>query len=443
MFEKLERWVRGVFGMFGVETIKTLYGEIPFTNDMVDAINLWSLMYYGRAPWIDSNIKSLRTEQSICREFANVVISEMTSQVSNDKLNKLYQAAIADLNERLQRGMAIGSFIVRPVTDGIEYITADQFIPIKFSNAGKLIDVALIDTRQIKTDLIYYRLERHTLQDGKLTISNRVFMSTRAGELGIERSLTNVDEWASLPPIIQYEYDKPDFGYYRNPIDNTVDASKCGISMFEPAIDKIKKTDIQFGRLDWEFESGERAVHVDSAALRKKANGSYTLPKLNDRLYRGLDISKTNGELLDVFSPEFRDQSIINGLETYKREIEFSVGLSYGDLSKQLEQVKTAAEVKASKKRKYNMVNAIQSNLKDCLSELVDAIAFYNAMTTVKYEFICNFQDSIMVDDETERAQDRQDVAMGVMSQQEYRAKWYGETEEEALSRLPKDANML
>lgn len=443
MFEKLERWIRGVFGMFGVETIKSLYGEIPFTNDMVDAINRWSSMYIGKAPWIDSNVKSLRLEQGICREFANTVISEMTSQVSNEKLNKLYQASIADLNERLQKGLALGSFIVRPINGGIEYITADQFIPIKFNNAGKLIDVVFIDTKQVRTDLIYYRLERHSLQAGTLTISNRVFISTRAGELGIERSLSNVDEWSALPAVVTYNYAKPDFGYYRNPLDNTIDSSKCGVSIFDSAVDKIKKTDIQFGRLDWEYQSGERAVHVDSSALRKKANGSYTLPKLNDRLYRGLDINKNNGELLDVFSPEFRDQSIINGLETYKREIEFSVGLAFGDLSKQQDQVKTATEIKASRKRKYDTVNAIQSNLQDCLTELVDAIAFYNAMTSINYEFVCKFQDSILVDDEAERTQDRQDVAMGVMSLAEYRSKWYGETEEEAMSKLPKEASLI
>lgn len=443
MFEKLERWIRGVFGMFGVETIKSLYGEIPFTNDMVNAINRWSSMYIGKAPWIDNNVASLRLEQGICREFANVVTSEMTSQVSNEKLDNIYQASIADLNERLQKGLALGSFIVRPINGGIEYITADQFIPIKFSNNGKLIDVVFIDTKQVKTDLIYYRLERHSLQAGTLTISNRVFMSTRAGELGVERNLFNVSEWSALPEIVTYKYDKPDFGYYRNPLDNTIDSSKCGVSIFDSAVDKIRKTDIQFGRLDWEYESGERAVHVDSAALRKKVNGSYTLPKLNNRLYRGLDISKTNGELLDVFSPEFRDQSIINGLETYKREIEFSVGLAFGDLSKQQDQVKTATEIKASRKRKYDTVNAIQSNLRDCLSELVDAIAFYNAMTSINYEFVCKFQDSILVDDEAERTQDRQDVAMGVMSLAEYRSKWYGETEEEALSKLPKEANLI
>ena len=89
------------------------------------------------------------------------------------------------------------------------------------------------------------------------------------------------------------------------------------------------------------------------------------------------------------------------------------------------------------------MVTAIQKNLKDCLEDLVYALAFYNAMTKSGYEFVCNFKDSILVDEEIERQQDRQDVAMGVMSLAEYRAKWYGETLEQAQANLPEQDNVI
>ena len=48
-----------------------------------------------------------------------------------------------------------------------------------------------------------------------------------------------------------------------------------------------------------------------------------------------------------------------------------------------------------------------------------------------------DFDDSIIEDKQTERAEDRKDVAMGAMGLPEYRAKWYGETEEVAASKLP------
>ena len=56
------------------------------------------------------------------------------------------------------------------------------------------------------------------------------------------------------------------------------------------------------------------------------------------------------------------------------------------------------------------------------------------------YEVSFDWDDSVIVDAEEERNQDRSDVAMGVMRLEEYRAKWYGETLEEAAKNLPEPA---
>ena len=104
---------------------------------------------------------------------------------------------------------------------------------------------------------------------------------------------------------------------------------------------------------------------------------------------------------------------------------------------------KTATEILAAKKRKYNTVNAIQQNLRDCLDDLVFALAFWSAKTMSGYEFVCDFKDSILTDEETERQQDRQDVSMGVMRLEEYRAKWYGESIDEAAKNLPEPTEVV
>lgn len=161
------------------------------------------------------------------------------------------------------------------------------------------------------------------------------------------------------------------------------------------------------------------------------------MSKLNNRLYKGLDIEDGDKELFKEFSPELREQGFINGLEKYYRLIEFAVGLAYGDLSDVQYVDKTATEIKSSKARKYNRVTAIQEKLKLCLEDFVAGVAFYNGLYTSGYELKCKFNDSILTDEEAERQQDRQDVSMGVMSLAEYRAKWYGETEEEAEKKLP------
>ena len=104
---------------------------------------------------------------------------------------------------------------------------------------------------------------------------------------------------------------------------------------------------------------------------------------------------------------------------------------------------KTATEIKSAKDRKYNTVNAIQENLKDCMEDLVYALAFYNSMTTTGYKFVCDFKDSIKTDEETERKQDIQDLNLGILRPEEYRAKWMGEDIDTALQNLPQKAEVI
>lgn len=439
--------------MFPINTLKELFGQdIAISQDMIMAIEKWAAMYRGQAPWVDDQVDSLQIEQGICREFANVCLNEMESSISNERLDEIYQSAIKDLNENLQSGLALGSFCIKPLgEDKVEYITQERFIPLKFDARGRLTRVAFVDVKKVADYDYYIRFEVHTW-DGRtkvLNIKNLAYHSSDQASIGRQVPLVTVADWAGLTEDVSYAgVDRPDFGYYRNPIKNEVDGSPCGVSIYNSAIKLIKKTDMQFGRLDWEFESGERVVHVDVTALQESpvlgrdGRTQYKMPVLNRRLYRGLNLSggSSGEELYKEYSPELRDQNIINGLNAYLRRIEFNVCLSYGDLSDVNDVEKTATEAKIAKKRKYNMVKAIQSNLEDCLEDLVYALAFHNALTQSGYEFLCTFKDSILVDEEEERQQDRQDLAAGIMRPEEYRAKWYGETLEEAARNLPEPA---
>ena len=305
--------------------------DIMLSSPMYHRINLWSRMYAGQPPWADKNVQSMRLEQGICRELANIALNEMTAKVSDDALNELFKATTKDLNENLQKGLALGSFIIRPLGGNkVEFATPDRFIPILFSDDGKLTSVAFIDVKVTTngTNSVYFRrFEFHELTEVGLLIYNKAYKSTSEDNIGNVIPLSAVPEWAKLPdqPLL-YKINRPDFGFYRNPIANTIDGSFCGVSVFDCAIDLIKKADIQNARIDWEFESGERAIHIDVTAL--KSDG--TLSKLNERLYRGLDVQMGQGkDLFDVFSPAFRDVNLINGLNAYLRRIEFNCSLSY------------------------------------------------------------------------------------------------------------------
>ena len=449
MFSRLIEMIRGVIRkVFPSKTIKQVIGQdIAISQAMINKIETWNAMYNGQASWIDNKVSSLMIEQGICTEFANVCLNEMEASVSNEQVDAIFQESIKALNENLQLGLGLGSFCIKPLGgDAVEYITADRFIPLAFNSKDRLTSVVFIQVKRVGESTFYIRLEYHEWKEDKtLRIQNKAYKSSDGNSIGSPIALADIEEWANLPEDIQYTgVEKPDFGYYRNPIKNTVDNSPCGISVFDTSINLIKMTDTQFARLDWEFESGERAVHVDITALQatpiigKDGDRTFKMPKLSERLYRALNLSKGNGDdIYQEYSPTFRDGNIISGLNAYLRRIEFNSCLSYGDLSDVNEVDKTATEAKIAKKRKFNRVKAIQANLKDCLEDLVYALAFYNGLTKTGYEFVCTFKDSILVDEEEERQQDRQDVAMGALNLWEYRMKWMGETEEQAKAMIP------
>lgn len=452
MFDGIVNFFKGVISrMFPTNDIKKVVGsDIAISSAMVGKIEEWAAMYKGNASWVDEQVKSLRLEKGVCREFANVCMNEMEAKVSNEKLDSIFKFSIRNLNEKLQNGLALGSFIIKPLGENkVEYIMADRFVPLNFDSQGRMTSVVFFEVKKVGEDY-YTRFEQHKIDLKGLTITNKAFKSKRSDSVGNEIPLTYIDEWSHLPESVFYAgVTRPDFGYYRNPIDNDIDGSPCGVSIFDAAVDLIRKTDVQFGRLDWEFESGERVIHVDSTALQAQpvisdGKTNYKMPKLNDRLYKGLNLTAgTNEELYKEYSPAFRDLNLINGLNSYLRRIEFNTCLAYGDLSDVQDVEKTATEIRKAKKRKYDMVTAIQENIKECLDDLVYALAFYNAMSKSGYEFVCTFKDSVLTDEEAERKQDMADVAMGVMSQAEYRAKWYGETIEEAQKNLPAQAQVI
>lgn len=448
MFDRLKRLWKGIVSMFSYTTFKNILGkDVALTQAMIDAINDWKNMLSGKADWCESYVESLRLEEGICREFADAAFVEMEMQIlNNEQLDKTLKKAAVDLNKKMQNGLALGSLVLRPLgPDKFEYITADKMIPISFDDDGKPNDIAFLSVKRVGENNYYFRLERHYFTNGNLTIENNCYHSQSRSDIGQRCELENVPEWANIQPgpIIYPGMTQMDFGYYQNPVENKIDESGCGVSIYESAIGLIRKADRQAARLDWEYESGERAIHVDERAL-KHSKGKTYLPKLSNRLYRGLNLDDgKDKELFKEYSPQMRDEAYKRGLEECKREIEFNVGLAYGDLSDVQNVEKTATEVLTSKTRKYNRVTAIQNNLEKCLQDFVQALAFYNGCYMSGIEFACKFKDSILTDEESERQQDRQDVSMGAMSLLEYRMKWYNEDEETARAKLPEQNQVM
>lgn len=448
MFSRLIQWLKGVIDrMFNRSQMQQITGQkIAITNTMLNRMDLWDRMLKGQAPWIDESkgITSLHLESAICREFANVALSEMDTSLPDEQLNTVYQNAVHSMNGEFQNALGLGSFAMKPLgnTGKYEFIPADRIIPLEYDSQKRLSRCAFVQVKMTDDTTAYYRVELHELVNNQLHIANRAFKGS-ISSIGSQISLTDVQEWADLPEDVTYPgMARMDFGYYRNPVPNRVDGSDNPVSIFEDAVEQIKAADKQFGRVDWEYESGERMVFGDYTIFQKggkqqnRQGYRWEAPTGKERMFVGMDIDGDSTEPIKDHSPALRDTNYIAGLNEYKRQVEFNVCLAYGDMSKNEAVEKTATEIAASKNRKYNMVTAIQSNLETCLMDFAYALAFYMAKYSDDIGFECTFHDSIKTDEETERAQDRMDLAAGLLSKVDYRMKWYGEDEKTARAKI-------
>lgn len=106
MLDGIKAFVKGVINrMFPAKNVEqALKIETCISSMMQTRIELWQRMYSGMAPWCKGYVKSLRKEQGICTEFANICLDEMESNISVKELDQIYKMATRDLNENLQSG---------------------------------------------------------------------------------------------------------------------------------------------------------------------------------------------------------------------------------------------------------------------------------------------------------------------------------------------------
>lgn len=429
--------------------------DIPISDAMTEAIELWGDMYENKSPWLDEKTHSLNLASAIASELARLTTLELKSEITGGQsedgkvinneraefLNTQYQKVIHDIRREVEYAAAKGGLVFKPYIDGdniaVDYVQADAFFPVRFDSAGNII--AIIFTERIREGKkVYTRLEYHDLRPEGYYISNTAYVNETGDEtLGVQIPLTAVDAWANLQPeALLTKVKKPLFAYLKMPMANTIDTkSPLGVSVYARATDLIEQADKQYSRILWEYEGSELALNV--AADLFKVDGS--LPEGKERLYRKLDTDAE--DFYQEWAPQIRDESLFNGLNKLLQRIEFACGLAYGTLSDVQLVDKTAEEIRSSKQRSYSTVVDMQKNLENSLRQLIYAMDIWTTIGKLapkgSYEVSFEFDDSLVVDAQAEQAILLQEVAAGLIKPEMYLMRRYGVTEEQAKEMLP------
>lgn len=569
MFSALWNKIREIFKkMMKPKTIEQVLHIMPtVSNDMANAIELWSLMYEDKAPWLreptyDSPVRivSLGLPALISSEKARMVTLEMESEINApmkeieepnpdyippgvdangmptlgqgsmtvkrdvptgpteraDYLSEQFEKVRKQIRRQLEYGIAKGGLVIKPyvvfrdksnasgssneqVSDDksinvqsdennaemskperkndidnnvenqaqkdftadieFDFIQADGFYPLAFDANGKVTEGAFVQ-RKVNKDITYSRVEYHKLENRTVTVMNFAFksfnntntnsnMNSLETDLGTPIKLSEVPEWAGLEEkTVIADVDRLLFAYFKMPEANTVDTySPLGVSGFSRVVNLIKDADYQYSRLLWEYEGGELAIDVDRDALKLVQTDSHgneyetQRPMAQERLFRKVDLNAE--DTYNVFNPQLRDQSIMNGLNTILIRIEDACGLSRGTISNEmLYEAKTATELKILKQRSYATNADIQSALEDTLKDVIYIMDVYCSLynITPEGEYECSFEwdDSIIVDIETELSKRLTLMQNGLASKLETRMWYFNETENQAKAALQK-----
>ena len=276
--------------------------------------------------------------------------------------------------------------------------------------------------------------QRQPQAQGKTTrsirITQRAFKSTVEDTLGREIDLDTVPRWEHLQPeAIVTETEAPLIGWFKVAASNTVDVdSPLGASVYARAADTIRQADLQYSRILWEYEASEMAIDVDPSALRprKIAGGGMEMPKLNQRLFRAVDIDKGDRDLYEVFAPQIRDSALFVGLNNLLMRIEDQCGLSRGTISDANVEPRTATELKIVRARSYQTITDNQRALEKCLKDVVAAMdryaTIYHLAPEGEYDVSFEWDDSILTDTDQQTQERLMLMNSGIMSKTESRA---------------------
>lgn len=452
--------------------------ESPISSAMSEALIKWRQMYQGNPPWVNDRVQTMNLSALVCSRVAKRITLEAKYSITgagtqadgtaagNPRSDFLSAEANENLFPRLRPKIEIagaaGGMIIKPYPREdrkgfyFSFCFDWDICPVAFDGAGGLSDVILPDCFQ-RGKTYYTRLERHTLQGTDVTIENRAYRSNDPNALGSRCNLSEVPQWAGLEErAIIKNAGGMLFGWYRVAGANTVDLNcPLGAAVFDKASNVIKEADEKlYSGLLWEYESGERAVHVDENALKPKTRTivndagqritvevTERVSRLNDRLYRKVPgIQKSDmADLFEVFSPPFREASYLNGLNQLKMQIEDLCELSRGTISDANEVARTATELNIVRQESYTTIADNQASLETALKDVIRAMDVYATLYDMappgEYEFSVDWGDAI-----TDRNEELSRMLLlmnaGIMSKSEIRRKYTGETEEQAQAAI-------
>lgn len=318
------------------------------------------------------------------------------------------------------------------------YTNAKYMLPISGSNG--VIRECAFAYPIIQNNKRYLMIQAHMLEADGYVIYNTVL----DGENDVGTLFPNLCPKIKLPRF------SPIFVTASPALSNTVDFnSLLGMSILENNIDALKALDITYDSFSSAFVTGQTLIFMPSDLYGvdettgkpiSPQDGRQSYMQIVDRDFVG-GTETTIKDKVWSFSPELRVDDHDKAIQRHLDTISLLSGLGPKYYQSNGSVISTATQFVGERNELVRNIHKHSAILEDMIRDLVLNLLWLaknvlkkNVSDTCKVTV--NLSDGVIEDDNTARANDKADMALGIMSRLEYRMKWYNETEEVARQKI-------
>ena len=318
-----------------------------------------------------------------------------------------------------------------PVPGGFDFVVVrrDCYLVLARDTAG---EAASIGTAELtaRGGRYYTLLEKRTVDDGWLTIENKLFRSEDRNILGGEVPLSTLPQYADLEPVVTLPEPVGGLGMalLRTPMVNCVDGSEDSVSVYAPAVGLIHNINRNEAQINGEFERGQSRIIASADMMEVDESGKRR--KLVDDVFTGIDDSPDEVGIT-IFSPVLREQSFLARKTEYHRNVESQIGLKRGILSEVEAAERTATEVTSSE-GDYNLTiidfqQAWEAALREALRLCAVLGHIYGLYQSAEFDpdsLVVDWGDGVLYNRDRTWAEYKEMVASGMLKP-ELALAWY------------------
>lgn len=459
-----------------VEVINQLTGRSVSVSAMYEKINTWrdwlngeieGFYEYTMSVDLVSNrtakMKRHRTDmfKRACEDWASLLLNELTRFELDNKASELWLqgddgnggilgdndfrrnanelimvsrwAGTAAFEAYVEDGTVVAESgqLLSGKDIGINFLSGDQIIPISHRN-GIIKEVAFVSEKIIDETKKHHAVSMHVLEGGLYTIW--YFTIDEDGKVIGE------------PVVVRTGSPIPWFSVIRKAGYNRYDpAGPFGCGILDGNEDILKGLDTAFDNFITDFVLGRKMVFMNSTLFAQDDQGRFIAPQMmGTQLFINVgDRLKSDKSMLEEYNPQLRVEENANGVQRMLDIFSFKIGLGKGFYKLDEDgMVKTATEYTGSKQGLIRNISREMIGIEAALKQLIEAVLWIgeNVLHVPGAKFEDDVRvvadDSYITDEYTERKVWQEEVAQGLRSKVEYRKRFMGESDEEAVQAI-------